>query len=100
MGSATREFMPSLNCCLRARLTILNLSNSLSTGGIAVRAETLGGACLDLFERDDEGATGADVGAGDVVEVDEGTGSEMGNGETGSMWATVDMLGTTTVAEG
>jgi hypothetical protein len=55
---------------------------------------------LDFFERDDEGATGADVGAGDVVEVDEGTGSEMRNGETGSMWATVDMLGTATVAEG
>ena len=33
-------------------------------------------------------------------EVDKGTGSGMGNRETGSMWATVDMLGTTTVAEG
>ena len=73
----------------------------MSTGVIAVRAENLGGACLDFFERDDdEGATGADVGAGDVVEVDKDTGSEMGNGETGSMWATVDMLGTATVAKG
>ena len=92
--------MSSFNCCRRARLFFLNLSNSVSAGGIAVRAETLGGACLDFFERDDEGATGADIGSGDLVEVDEGTGSEMGNGETGSMWATVDMLGTTTVAEG
>ncbi len=72
--------MSSFNCCRRARLFFLNLSNSVSTGGMAVRAETLGGACLDFFERDDEGATGADVGAGDVVEVDEGTGSEMRNG--------------------
>jgi len=94
------EFMSSFNCCQRARLFFLNFSNSVSTGGIAVRAETLRGASLDFFERDDEGATGADVGAGDVVEVDKGTGSGMGNGETGSMWATVDMLGTTTVAEG
>ncbi len=72
----------------------------MSTGWIAVPAETLGGACLDFFERDDEGSTGADVRAGDVVEVDEGTGSEIGNVETGSMWATVDMLGTATVSEG
>ncbi len=77
--------MSSFNCCRRARLFFLNLSNSVSTGGMAVRAETLGGACLDFFERDDEGTTGADVGTEDVVEVDEGTGSGRGNGETGSM---------------
>jgi hypothetical protein len=46
-----------------------------------------------FFKRDDEGATGADVGAGDVVEVDKETGSEIGNGENGTMWATVDITG-------
>jgi hypothetical protein len=49
-------------------------------GWLCERRLYLGGACLDFFERDDEGATGADVGAGDVVEIDEGTGSEMRNG--------------------
>ena len=56
--------MSSFNCCRRERLFFLNLSNSVSTDGIAVRADTLRGACLDFFELDDEGATGADVGAG------------------------------------
>ena len=44
--------MSSVNCCLRARFTFLNLSNSVSTGGAAVRAETLGGAGFDFFERE------------------------------------------------
>ena len=72
MGSATREFMSSVNSCLRARLTFLNLSNSVSTGGEALRAETLGGAGVDFFERE-------------VVVVDGGTGSRGRTGETGSM---------------
>ena len=88
MGSATREFMSSVNCCLRARLTFLNLSNSVSTGGTAVRAGTLGGAGLDFFER--EG-----------IVVDGGTGSRVRTEETGSMWAAVvETLGVATVADG
>ena len=88
MGSATREFMSSVNCCLRARLTFLNLSNSVSTGGTAVRAGTLGGAGLDFFEREE-------------VVVDGGTGSRVRTEETGSMWsAVVETLGVATVADG
>ena len=88
MGSATREFMLSVNCCLRARLTFLNLSNSVSTGGTAVRAGTLGGAGLDFFEREE-------------VVVDGGTGSRVRTEETGSMWAAVvETLGVATVADG
>ena len=88
MGSATREFMSSVNCCLRARLTFLNLSNSVATGGTAVRAGTLGGARLDFFER--EG-----------VVIDGGTGSRVRTEETGSMWAAVvETLGVATVADG
>ncbi len=88
MGSATREFMSSVNCCLRARLTLLNLSNSVSTGGTAVRAETLGGAGLDSFEREE-------------VVVDGGTGSRVRTEETGSMWAAVvETPGVATVADG
>jgi hypothetical protein len=34
------------------------------------------GACLDFFERDDGGTTAADIGAGELVEVDKGYGSE------------------------
>ena len=89
MGSATREFMSSLNCCLCARLTFLNLSNSVSTGGTAVRAGTLGGAgWVDFFEREE-------------VVVDGGTGSRVRTEETGSMWtAVVETLGVATVADG
>ena len=89
MGSATREFMSSVNCCLRARLTFLNLSNSVSTGGTAVRAGTLGGAGLvDFYEREE-------------VVVDGGTGSRVRTEETGSMWtAVVETLGVATVADG
>ena len=65
--------MSSVNGCLRARLTFLNLSNSVSTGGTSVRAGTLGGAGLDFFERE----------------------------ETGSMWAAVvETLDVATVADG
>ena len=90
MGSATREFMSSVNCCLRARLTFLiNLSNSVSTGGTAVRAGTLGGAGLvDFFEREE-------------VVVGGGTGSRVRTEETGSMGtAVVETLGVATVADG
>ena len=88
MGSATREFMSSVNCCLRARLTFLNLSKSVSTGGAAGRAETLGGAGFDFFERE-------------LVVVDGGTGSRVRTEETGSMWAAVvETLGVATVADG
>ena len=89
MGSVPREFMSSLNCCLRARLTFLNLSNSVSTGGTtAVRAGTLGGAGLDFFEREE-------------VVIDRGTGSRVRTEETGSMWAAVvETLGVATVADG
>ena len=78
-----QEFMSSYNFCRRARLTFLNCSNSVSTGKTVARAGTLGGAGLDLFEQDDEGATDADVGEGELVEVYKGTGSEMRNVETG-----------------
>ena len=81
MGSATREFMSSVNCCL-------DLSNSVSTGGTAVRAGTLGGAGLDFFEREE-------------LVVDGETGSRVRTEETGSMWAAVvETLGVATVADG
>ena len=79
--------MSSVNCCLRSQLTFLNLSNSESTGGTAVRAGTLGGAGLDFFERE-------------VVVEDGGTGSRLRTEETGSMWTAVETLGAATVADG
>jgi hypothetical protein len=88
MGSATREIMSSVNCCLRARLTFLNLSNSVLTGGTAVRAGTLGGAGLDFFEQEE------------VVVNNGGTGSQVRTEETGSMLAAVvETLGVATVAD-
>ena len=83
--------MSSFNCCRRARLTFLNLSNSVSTGGGAKRTET----CLDFLARgdDDEGATDAVGEAEEVVEVGVGTGSGIEIWETGSMWASAETLG-------
>ena len=67
-------------------ITFFNLSNSVSTGCGANRTETPGDADLDFFEgEDDEGSTGAVVGSVEVGEIDGGTGSGMGNEETGSM---------------
>ena len=77
------EFMSSFNFVLRARLTFLNRSNSVSTGCGAKRTET----CLDFLARwnEDEGTTGAVDEAGEVVEVGGGTGSWTESVETGSM---------------
>ena len=47
---------------------------------------------MDSVVHDDKGATGAIVGAGEVIEVGVGTGpGMMGNEETGSMWTTAEM---------
>ena len=80
-GSVMREFMSSFNCCRCARLTFLHYSNAVST---------LGGACLDFFERDDGGTTAADIGAGKLVEIDKGNRSER-DGDW-KAWAIVEML--------
>ena len=97
-GSVMREFMSSFNFVLRARLTFLNRSNSVSTFCGAKRTET----CLDFLARgnDDEGATVAVDVAGEVVEVGKGTGSWTESVETGSMWASAEMLGSAAGFEG
>ena len=89
--------MASFNCCRRARLTFLNLSNSVSTGGGAKRTET----CLGFLARgdDDEGATDAVGEAEEMVEVGVGTGSGIEIWETGSMWASAETLGSTAGVE-
>jgi hypothetical protein len=64
----------------------------VSTGGGAKRTE----ACLGFLARgdDDEGATDAVGEAEEVVEVGVGTGSGIEEiGETGSMWASAETLG-------
>jgi len=83
--------MSSFNCFRRARLTFLNLSNSVSTGGGAKRTET----SLGFLVRgdDDEGATDAVGEAEEVVEAGVGTGSVIEIWETGSRWATAETLG-------
>ena len=73
----------------------------MSTGCCAGRgARTLGDAGRGFFERDDEADTVAVNGAGVLVESEEGTGSGMISGETGSVWAAVETLGEATVAVG
>ena len=90
-----------LSCCRRSRLTFRKRSNSVSTGCCAGRgARTLGDAGRGFFERDDEADTVAVNGAGVLVESEEGTGSGMISGETGSVWAAVETLGEATVAVG